>query len=221
MGAAHRGGAADRPPRRLEVRALAVLAALAALAAAGCHDGGGDAEERRDPREIAASAARERSCTGWPRFRPHSAGERIGDLPLTDAEWYCGGSDGYEKDPELGAFVSYAYGDCDPPEGEGGCTLPVEIQSAPLCYRPPAISELPVRLELRGVPARASRDGRAIELYTGTTSVSVAGDDPRTIRRAAEALRPAGPPGAAPPRKLRRPDATQLRRRTECAFRRP
>jgi hypothetical protein len=133
------------------MRRLALAATLLALGGAGC--GGGDDEDQpksRPPREVAAEATRQDSCPGWPRFRPYWAGERAGGLPLTSAEWYCTGGLGGV------AFVSYGYGDCDPPEGEGGCALPLEVQSSPLCLDPPATlaGELPVRLELRGVPAR-------------------------------------------------------------------
>jgi hypothetical protein len=193
------------------MRPVAVAASVLALAAAGCDTaGGGDAPAPRPPGELAAEAARRQSCPSWPRFRPHWPGDRVGDLPLTNAEWYCGTS------AAGGAFVAYSYGDCDPPEGEGGCTLPLEVHSAPLCARPPALSELPVRLRVRGVPARTSHDGKTIELYTGVTTVSATGDDPAVIRRAVDALRPTKPPRASVERRLPPPRGSLVARRSEC-----
>jgi hypothetical protein len=155
---------------------------------------------------------------------------------VTGVDQTCGGSPGYglENDPAIGAFISYGYGDCDPGGGEG-CTLPMEIQSRPLCDRQAPLQPGRLRsMNVRGAPALISKDG-SIEVYVGNTAISLAGDDPSLLKRAAEALRPvprshlpprggqltelpkAGPPAPRLTR-LRRPPRVDLRSRGACRF---
>jgi hypothetical protein len=97
-------------------------------------------------------------------------GERFGDLPLT----------GVSVAPVGGGAV-LSYGTCDPPEDEGGCAPPVQLQIFRLCERHidltrqgPGRGPLPHRdLTLRGVPAAyVLADGRT-ELYTRRVTVVV------------------------------------------------
>lgn len=101
----------------------AVAAAIFAAAFAGAAYGdGGDRAQ--------AETATRASCAGKFRHETYYAGPRFEGLAVTNAERFC-----ERLDPVDGteSFVSYRYGDCDPPPEEGGCTAPLEIQSAPLC----------------------------------------------------------------------------------------
>lgn len=79
-------------------------------------------------------------------------------------------------------FVTYRYGNCEPPLQEGGCTSQIEVQSGPLCDRHPALyrefENGPVAYSsytVRGVPAAMFTDdlGVILEIYTGMTTVAV------------------------------------------------
>jgi len=91
-------------------------------------------------------------------------------------------------------FVSYLYGDCRAPPGEGGCPLPLEIQTWPRCERDPsdyaisAHNPLEAKLKVKGVPAHLYEGGLRLEVYTGESTVVVFGTDPDTVLRAGRAL---------------------------------
>jgi hypothetical protein len=110
----------------------------------------------------------------------------------------------------------------------------MEIQNRPLCDRQAPLQPGSLRrLTVRGAPALLSKDG-SIEVYAGGTAISLAGEDPALVRRAAEALRPAPqshlpprgdrleelPDGGPPPRlePLPRPPRTDLRKPGACRF---
>ena len=113
----------------------------------------------------------------------------------------------------------------------------MEIQSRPLCDRQSPLEPGPKRrLEVRGAPATATRDG-SLEVYTADTAISLVGDDPALLRRAADQLRPV-PMAHLPPRggaledlpeldrqprfgDLTRPGRDQLRKPRGCRFKRP
>ena len=101
--------------------------------------------------------------------------------------------------------MTAVYGDCRVPASQdGGCLPPLEISSAPACEdnpslyrRYPGAGGLPTAhrsTRLRSTSAASFDDGRLMEIYTGATTITVAGDDARQVRRAATALRsaPAG-----------------------------
>ena len=85
---------------------------------------------------------------------------------------------------------------CRTPEDPGGCTAPIEVQSAPLCERPASLytqgadaepypkEDLPIQ----GVPAALYDEGTIIELYTGQATIAIFGHDLAQVRRAADAL---------------------------------
>lgn len=167
----------------METRPLLIAVCGALLAGCGGDDG------RSEESEPVRGAAPIGACTGWPKFTPYYAGPVFEGMKVTNAEQTCGGSPPFENDPDLGAFLAYAYGDCEA-EGDSGCTAPMEIQSRPLCDRQAHLEPGPRRgFDVRGARAVATRGG--IEVYTGRTSVSFAGDDPARLRRAAAAIRPA------------------------------
>jgi hypothetical protein len=95
-------------------------------------------------------------------------------------------------------FYSYLYGQCSLNAGEdGGCPAPIEVQSWAACKRnlsvytlTPDGKPLPRKqFVLRGVPAALFEEGNRLEVYTGTTTIVIFGNDPKQIRRAADQLR--------------------------------
>jgi hypothetical protein len=67
------------------------------------------------------------------------------------------------------------YGDCELPEGEGGCSLPAQVQTSTSCARNPiAIDSLPYRVyPLRGGAIAVSYEATAVDVGTGTRNVTV------------------------------------------------
>jgi hypothetical protein len=209
---------------------VGAVASLFAIGLASCGSADSDDSASSDK-----AGPRTAGCPGWPEFSAYYAGPAFGGLDVSAVEQTCGGSRGYglEEDAAIGAFISYGYGDCDPGDAEG-CTLPMEIQSRPLCDRQAPLQPGRLRrLTVRGAPALRSSDG-SIEVYAGNTAISLAGDDPALLKRAAEALRrppkshlpPRGgeltelPEGGPEPRltRLPRPPRGDLRKREECLF---
>jgi hypothetical protein len=135
--------------------------------------------------------ATQRWCHQLPRFTAYYAGNRVNGLPATSAEVSC--ERRYEDEGPSG-YVDFGYGSCNASSEEegGGCTLPFDIQSAPLCSRHPALYTTPDgqikpdgRLRIRGVPAAWYEGKSRLELYTRRTTIIVFGDHPRSIRRVA------------------------------------
>ncbi len=86
--------------------------------------------------------------------------------------------------------VSFLYGTCDPSGGEEhSCGPPLQVQNWPACGRNAALYgfHLPLKLEVRGVPAR--RFGDRIEMWTGTSDVVIFFSD---AAQAADALQSFG-----------------------------
>lgn len=97
-------------------------------------------------------------------------------------------------------FVTYRYGTCEPPgvdgDVEGGCTAPVEVQSAPLCERHANLYKVGPEgdpyprtdLTVRGVPAALFAGGPIVtlEVYTGDTTVAIHGSSADQVKNVAE-----------------------------------
>jgi hypothetical protein len=95
--------------------------------------------------------------------------------------------------------LSFIYGDCQPPPGEGGCASPLEVQNWSVCRRSPLeIDRLPRRiLRMRGVPVIDYGD--ELEVLAGRADVVLFGSEQR-VRRAVAKLRPTrGPARLAKP----------------------
>lgn len=100
--------------------------------------------------------------------------------------------------------VTYLYGEC-PPETpretgaglfcHGGCLPPLEVQSTPLCEKHARLySDWEHRATtIKGVPAAMFDDGRILEIYTANTTITIYGERPELVLRAAQALRRAAP----------------------------
>jgi hypothetical protein len=71
--------------------------------------------------------------------------------------------------------ASISYGDCELPEGEGGCSLPAQVQTTTSCARNPiAIDRLPYRVyPLRGGGLAVAYEATAVDVGTGNRTVTV------------------------------------------------
>jgi hypothetical protein len=78
-------------------------------------------------------------------------------------------------DEETASGASISYGDCELPEGEGGCSLPAQVQTSTSCGRNPiAIDSLPDRVyRLRGGGLAAVYEATAVDVGTGNRTVTV------------------------------------------------
>jgi hypothetical protein len=67
------------------------------------------------------------------------------------------------------------YGDCELPEGEGGCSPPAQVQTTTSCARNPiAIDKLPYRVfRLRGGGLAVAYEATAVDIGTGNRTVTV------------------------------------------------
>lgn len=96
--------------------------------------------------------------------------------------------------------VTYLYGECPRATGaastvEGGCLPPLEVQSTPLCEKHARLySDREHRATIiKGAPAAIFDGGRVLEIYTAQTTVTIYGQRPELVLRAAAALRLAAP----------------------------
>ena len=107
-----------------------------------------------------------------------SAGGRNGGEAQAsrDPYWlgtYFAGMRVTHEDSYTGASISY--GDCELPEGEGGCSLPAQVQTSTSCGRNPiAIDRLPYRVfRLRGGGLAVAYEATAVDVGTGNRTVTV------------------------------------------------
>jgi hypothetical protein len=117
-----------------------------------------------------------RAFRGYPVYWTGREFER---LPLSHAEHERGV-------PNAQDAVLISYGTCELPDGEGGCTEPIQIDIRPRESRVPRRGK-----KIRGVPARVeSYDGLGnIVLHTGEIELTVNSDSPAQARRVVKALR--------------------------------
>jgi hypothetical protein len=101
--------------------------------------------------------------------------------------------------------ISFGYGSCEPPRGEGGCTVPVSVQVSALCHPKSGADSL----TLGDARTRTNPDGAPI-VEAERVDVKIYAHDPAVAQRAIEALRllnrvppsvaPDPPPNCMPPR---------------------
>lgn len=116
------------------------------------------------------------------------------------------------------------YGDCELPEGEGGCSVPAQIQTSTSCARNPiAIDSLPSRVfRLRGGAIAVSYEATGVDVATGNRNVTIYADLElmsaalRELRRRSQPSPEPLPPPAYPRIVLR-----ELKRVTAAADRLP
>lgn len=199
--------------------ALAGMALLLAASGWGTDAGGEGGQSAGAPEIVSQVAGRparttagKKACTAPDEpanFRLYSLGARFAELPLTTVMRICSvpqplSAEAEELPPTWRAnFVSYIYGTCEPPQGEGGCAPPVEVQVWPACERHRALYRPPPKLtRRRGVPSVVA-SAVTTEIYTADATVAVSARDANLLERAIAALQPVAPAGAPadlPPR---------------------
>ena len=96
--------------------------------------------------------------------------------------------------PDPGGFVSFIYGTCTPSGGdEARCSLPLEIQSSPMCQNLSTVAEDPIwrRRSIRRAPVGAI-DGEPVLFSLGAQIKVYQGvNDPGLALRALHAIRSA------------------------------
>jgi hypothetical protein len=77
--------------------------------------------------------------------------------------------------PAETGYPTYVYGDCELPEGEGGCAPPVQVQNWSACARNPLrIDRVPYQVfPLRGGGIAAVYESSSVDVGTGDRTVSV------------------------------------------------
>ena len=90
-----------------------------------------------------------------------------------------------------GDVVTFLYGDCKNEEREGGCAVPISVQTAPICNVKALVLDVrPTRSrEVRGITARV-RGGGTLDLATGTSNITVRADSAPRLERTLAVLRP-------------------------------
>jgi hypothetical protein len=75
----------------------------------------------------------------------------------------------------FGGESDFSYGDCEFPEGEGGCSVPAQVQNVSSCDRNPlAIDRVPFRVFLvRGGGLAAEYEKTGIDVGTGDQTVTL------------------------------------------------
>jgi hypothetical protein len=107
-----------------------------------------------------------------------SVGKTVGAVSdPTDLYWlgqYFGGMR-VTATPEDTWSATYVYGDCELPEGEGGCSPPAQLQNWSACTRNPLrIDRIPYQVfPLRGGGIAAVYESSAVDVGTGDRTVSV------------------------------------------------
>lgn len=148
---------------RRRVQRLLVGAAPALALLAGC--GGPDSGDARDAQKSATQPL-------------YWAGEEVAGQPLTAIT-------------RNGGVVTFLYGDCKNEEREGGCAVPISVQTAPICTVKALVLDVrpTTSRRVRGITARV-RGGGTLDLATGTSNVTVRADSPPRLERTLAALRP-------------------------------
>lgn len=101
-------------------------------------------------------------------------------------------------------YQSFAYGECEPPEGEGGCPPPVRVGNATSCTRNPLAAGGLVReaFLVRGGGLAVAYGSGAVDVSTGRQTVTVRASEPEVLGAALRDLRrrsEAAPQPFAPP----------------------
>jgi hypothetical protein len=102
------------------------------------------------------------------------------------------------------SYQSFVYGECEPPEGESGCQLPVRVGNATGCTRNPVGSNGLVRdvFLVRGGGLAVAYAAGAVDVGTGRQTVSVRTSEPEALGAALREVRrrsEAAPEPFAPP----------------------
>jgi hypothetical protein len=160
--------------RRLLI--LAVAAAALAVGLAWAMNSDSASQEGAEPPNGNSSLAAMRAFDKFPLY---DAGDAVSGYPLVGIQ--------YDQNPDV---VTFVYGDCLPPEGEGGCAPPVSIQIWNACSRNPSsylqsmASPVGDKTAIRGVPAAFFEGGNRLEIQTGRSTVVIFANSPAPVARA-------------------------------------
>jgi hypothetical protein len=141
-----------------------------------------------------------------------AVGHAESELPKpTDAYWLGPYFAGMRLTYTSPTGTGFAYGDCELPEGEGGCSVPAQVQNSTSCDRNPlAIDRVPFRVFLvRGGGLAVEYERGAVDVGTGNQTVTLytefelMGAALRDFRRKSEPTPQPLPPPAYPPAALR------------------
>lgn len=129
--------------------------------------------------------------TGAGRVAPEALywlGPYFGGLELTDTR-----------------YQTFAYGQCEFPEGEGGCTPPVQVQNATTCTQNPVAEGAGLEQEVfpvRGGGIAVAYGEGEVDLGTGRQTLTLRAHEPEVLGamlREARRRSEAGPEPLAPP----------------------
>jgi hypothetical protein len=127
---------------------------------------------------------------------------------------------GMRLHPGAGAI---SYGDCELPEGEGGCSLPAQVQTSTSCARNPiAIDRLPERVWLlRGGGLAVAYEPTGVDVGTGNRTVTVYTNELQLMSAALREVRrrSQSAPGPLPPPVYPKVVLGELKRVTAAAAR--
>jgi hypothetical protein len=161
--------------RGVQWRGVLSLGVAAMLTLAAC----GDSED--GSRISLPDAAR-----SFEHYPLYYVGESYDSLPLSFAGLGPGSGEGTRR------AWSFGYGDCEPPEGEGGCPLPLEVQNWSICTRFPSLYPGPTPKTESVHGAQTLPAGGGLDVYTGRTTVVIFGQSARraeiveSLRRVAD-----------------------------------
>lgn len=139
-------------------------------------------------------------CTGLKapiNFEVLSAGSQVAGLPMTDTIRRCDTASPADESPAN--RITYVYGDCELPEGEGGCAPPLQIQTWPACQRSKAGYSFEGKpLPFRRLPSHGGAEvvefnfalESRIEVYTKSSTVVIFADNRELALEAIESLAP-------------------------------
>jgi hypothetical protein len=107
-------------------------------------------------------------------------GEEFDGIPLTAVlrEPIPQSPEGFGPETRGQVTIDFLYGSCEPPRGEGGCSLPIDIQIWPACVRNPSLYRVPPpggrrAARVRGVPAALLESGARLEIQAGRSTVVI------------------------------------------------
>lgn len=138
--------------------------------------------------EDAPSLEEVKKFKGYPVYY---AGEEVLGRPITEV---IGGEEQVSPREQVRFFI---YGNCEsPPEGEGGCA-PFQIHNYSTCSRwASQLEQAPIGLNrraplrpFRGAKARYQRAEHSVEIFTGRTTITIGGGDPKMLGTALRQLR--------------------------------
>jgi len=152
-------------PARRRVQHLLIAATLPLALLAGCGD---DRPEESDVRDAQKSATQPLYWAG-----DEVAGQELSGITRN------------------GGVVTFLYGSCKNEEREGGCAVPISVQTAPICNVKGLVLDVrPTRSrQVRGITARV-RGATTLDLATGTSNITVRVDRANRLMPVTAALRP-------------------------------